>query len=101
MSEDTIKQRRWGSILSAVPPSQPTQSSNVKPLRKWADLEAAIHKARNYLVHAQAEEHKCENALAEARERKTEAQLIISRLEDEWREQSRTVLGVDIDAGQS
>ena len=97
MSE-SVKTSRWGSILSGVPTTQP---SNVKPLRKWDDMEGAIHKARNYQVIAQAEVHKCENALVAAKAQLEEADGLVRKATDQWRDASRTLLAVAIDEDQA
>lgn len=99
MNETTeLKKRGWGSILSSVPPSQPT---NVKAMRKWDDMESTIHKCRNYLVQAQAEEHKAAIMHKETKERVEEAQAMLAEAECRWRDASKTLLGVDIDKGEA
>lgn len=94
MSEETeLRRRSWKDLVAGVPTTQ----SNVKPLRKWDDMEAAINKCRNYLVQAEAEEHRTELAHKDAQAKVEEARNMLTEAENRWRDASKTLLGVQID----
>lgn len=96
MSGETRVIGRIRDILSNVPRTEPPAKAQVTQLYSWDKMHRAIEAANNYLVAAQAERHKAEMALKDAKDREDEAEEIFERAKQQWIEQSRTLLGVDV-----